>query len=78
MAVIIQILQLIPALISAIKAIEEVIPISGQGKAKADMVLSVVKVASDKGAELASSGMLQKIIDIIVAFFNSVGVFKKG
>lgn len=78
MAAIINILTLIPALIAAIKAIEEALPLSGQGKAKADMVLSVVKTASDKGAELATSGMLQKIIDIVVNFFNAAGAFKKG
>lgn len=77
MAAIIQILTLIPALISAIIAVEQAIPVTGQGKAKADMILSTVKIVSDKGAELASSGMLQKIIDIIVNLFNTIGVFKK-
>lgn len=77
MTAVIQILTLIPALIKAIIAIEEALPITGKGKEKAGMILETVKTVSEKGAEMAESGMLQKIIDILVGFFNVAGVFKK-
>lgn len=69
------ILSLIPALITAIKAIEEAIPGQGQGEAKLAAVRQILEVA-DAGI----SALWPKISDaigVIVSLFNKTGVFGK-
>ncbi|MCX5864922.1 MAG: hypothetical protein NTW42_07595 [Deltaproteobacteria bacterium] len=76
MATIITILSLIPAIIKAITAIEEAIPMSGAGKAKTDMVLQIVQATGSGATELLP--LVQKAIAIVVATLNAVGVFKQS
>lgn len=73
---IIAILSLIPTLISAVRAIEEAIPMSGQGKAKTEMVLQIVEATGEGAKEMLP--VVQKAIGIVVGTLNSVGVFKKA
>ena len=70
MTLVIQILTLLPALIKAILAIEEAVREAGKGKEKSEMVVEIIKAVSKQGVELAESGLLQKVIDIVVSFFN--------
>ena len=77
MTVVIQILTLLPALIKAILAIEEAVREAGKGKEKSEMVVEIIKAVSKQGVELAESGLLQKVIDIVVLFFNKTGTFSK-
>lgn len=77
MTVVIQILTLLPALIKAILAIEEAVREAGKGKEKSEMVVEIIKAVSKQGVELAESGLLQKVIDIVVSFFNKTGTFSK-
>jgi hypothetical protein len=77
MTVVIQILTLLPALIKAILAIEEAVSEAGKGKEKSEMVVETIKAVSKQGVELAESGLLQKVIDIVVSFFNKTGTFSK-
>lgn len=67
------ILALIPSLIKAIKAIEEAIPLPGQGKAKLDAVLEIVSTA-----DATIKGILPLVtsaIATLVKLFNSTGIF---
>jgi hypothetical protein len=77
MTLVIQILTLLPALIKAILAIEEAVSEAGKGKEKSEMVVEIIKAVSKQGVELAESGLLQKVIDIVVSFFNKTGTFSK-
>lgn len=77
MTLVIQILTLLPALIKAILAIEEAVREAGKGKEKSEMVVEIIKAVSKQGVELAESGLLQKVIDIVVSFFNKTGTFSK-
>ena len=77
MTLVIQILTLLPALIKAILAIEEAVREAGKGKEKSERVVEIIKAVSKQGVELAESGLLQKVIDIVVSFFNKTGTFSK-
>ena len=71
----IMILKLIPALIAAIKGVEEFIPISGAGKAKLDLIQTTMESSY---ADIASIWpVVAKVIDGLVNIANQFGVFKK-
>ena len=72
-------------LLSAVKAVEEAVPLPGQGKKKLDLVLDVLKSAYDTGDELLREFPWQKVVQIaepmiarIVAALNELGIFKKS
>jgi hypothetical protein len=75
-AVIGLILQLIPALIATIRAIEEAIPGEGMGEQKLAAVRGILEAA--EAGSLAIWPALEKVIAVLVATFNATGVFKKS
>ena len=83
MTLFLAIIQLIPAIIQLVKQIEEVVPQSGQGAAKLNMVLDSVNSITSAIPELAQNAVpVQKavtgIVGATVSMLNAVGVFKKG
>ena len=76
MQVLLQVLALIPALITLIKEIEKVIPASGQGEAK----LTAVRQILEAGYEGISAiwPVIEKVVAVLVGLFNSAGVFAKS
>ena len=75
MQTLITILKLIPALIEAIKAAEQFIPLPGQGKSKLDMILGVITDTYEEAANILPA--ITKVIARIVAAANATGVFGK-
>jgi hypothetical protein len=76
-------LELLPIVIQAIKAIEEVIPERGRGEAKLALVRSALEAAYAASDDLTPSfeslwPQIKFIIDKAVAVFNTMGEFKKG
>lgn len=72
---IIAILQLLPVIVTAVKTVEEIIPIPGQGKAKLELILGIIQdTGEDVGAILP---LITKTIARIVGTFNAIGIFKK-
>lgn len=69
------ILQLIPALITAMKAIEDAIPGQGQGEAKLAAIRGILEAVDSTTAKLWPQ--LQSVIGVLVNLFNTVGVFRK-
>lgn len=67
------VLQIIPALIQTIQAIEQAIPVQGQGKAKLAAVIEIMQTVNDAVKALP----LEAIIGTIVKLFNATGAFKK-
>ena len=67
-------LQLIPTIISIIKAVEEAIPVSGAGKDKLDAVLQMIQDACPKVGDVIPQ--IVKIINTLVGLFNRTGVFQ--
>ena len=74
MQTLLTIAQLLPAIIAAIKAIEEAIPGSGQGEAKLAAVRGIIEAVDASYKSLWPQ--LQPIIGVLVALFNKTGAFK--
>lgn len=74
MNTVIMILQLIPALIAALRAIEDAIPGSGKGEEKLAAVRSILE-AVDSGATKYWP-QIQSVIGVLVSLFNKTGTFK--
>ena len=73
------IVKLIPVVIAAVKSIEELIPVSGAGKQKLDLVMTTVQDAFN-GVTTAwptIQPILEKLISGIVTLANEFGIFKK-
>lgn len=74
------VVQLLPMIIDAVKAIEAAIPAAGQGSAKLEAVKSLVTSVADIAGDVDSknlSSALDKAISLVVTLFNKTGVFKK-
>lgn len=69
------ILQLLPALITAIKAIEDAIPGSGQGEAKLAAVRAILEAVDGSVARLWPQ--ISAVIGVLVGLFNKTAVFKQ-
>ena len=69
------VLSLIPALIQAIKAIEEAIPGEGKGEQKLAAIREIIETVHDGASALWPT--LAKVIATLVATFNKTGVFAK-
>ena len=78
------IMKLLPLVLSAVKAIEEAIPLPNQGKKKLDLVLDVIQSAYDQSPDLTKSlswpqlvSILTQMIGKIVGVHNELGLFDK-
>lgn len=67
-------LSLLPAIITAIKAIEEALPATGQGAAKLALIREIIESVSGELTEIWP--YVEKVISLVVAWFNKTGVFK--
>lgn len=70
------ILNLLPAIITAIKAIEEAIPGQGKGEQKLAAVREIIEAVSSQAGALWPQ--IQTVIGILVGLFNRTGVFQKA
>jgi hypothetical protein len=68
-----------------VKAVEEAIPLPGQGQKKLDLVLAVIKSAYDASTDLAKEFSFEKLVSLvvpminqIVALNNALGLFQKS
>jgi hypothetical protein len=69
------VLSLLPAIIEAVRAVENLVSDSGQGAAKLQAIREILEAVSDQAASLWPE--IQKVIAIIVALANKTGVFPK-
>jgi hypothetical protein len=79
------VLKIFPLVLAAVKAVEEAIPLPGQGKKKLDLVLDILKSAFDASTELTASFSWEKLVTLvvpmierIVALHNALGLFQKS
>jgi len=68
-----KVLQIVPALIGVIKAIEDVMPEGGQGVEKLALVRDIMGQAYDGLDDIWPT--LVKVIETVVATFNRLGIF---
>jgi len=76
MKVLLLVIQIIPALISVIKALEEALPKAGLGGEKLATIRQIIEATYEGASEIWPT--LEKVIDAIVALFNKTGVFSTG
>ena len=70
------VLKLLPAIITAIKAIEEAIPGKGQGELKLAAIREILESVSGQVSSLWP--FIEKAISVLVGLFNKTGTFTKG
>ncbi len=78
------ILKLFPVVLGAVKAVEESVPLPGQGQKKLDLVLNVVQQAYEGSTELSQSFSWDKLVAVVVPMIanivnahNELGLFAK-
>ena len=71
----VMLLNLIPALITAMKALEEAIPASGQGEEKSAAIREILAATNDKIDVYWP--VIQKAINALAGLFNKTGTFAK-
>jgi len=78
-------LKLLPLVLAAVKAVEDAIPMPGEGKRKLDLVLDVIKSAYEASTSLSKEFSLEKLLTLvvpminqIVALHNALGLFQKS
>lgn len=69
------VLKLLPAIIEAVKAVENLVSDTGQGAAKLQSIREILEAVSSQSATLWPE--IQKVIAIIVGLANKTGVFPK-
>ncbi|MEN6534624.1 MAG: hypothetical protein ABFD89_13230 [Bryobacteraceae bacterium] len=71
----IQIVQMLPAIITAVKELESFVPVSGAGKAKLDFIVGVISdTVSDASSVIEP---ITKVVARLVALANATGIFRK-
>ena len=85
MRTLLAILKLFPLVLAAVRAVEEAIPLPGQGKKKLDLVLDILKAAYEGGSDLAEEFTWEKLVTLvvpmvtrIVGLHNELGLFQKS
>ncbi|MCC6363073.1 MAG: hypothetical protein IT165_06080 [Bryobacterales bacterium] len=79
------VLQMLPLVLDAVRAVEQAIPLPGQGKRKLDLVLDILRTAYDGGVvDVAREFSWQKLVTIVVPMIarivdvhNELGLFQK-
>jgi nucleotide-binding universal stress UspA family protein len=79
------ILKMLPVLMTAVRAVEEAIPLPGQGKKKLDLVLNILRTAYDSGVvDVARDFTWERLVNIVVPMIarivdlhNELGLFLK-
>jgi hypothetical protein len=84
MNILLIILQIFPLVLAAVQAVEQAIPLPGQGNKKLELVLDVVKSGFDASADLAKQFGWEKLLTLvvpmiarIVSLHNALGLFNK-
>ncbi len=79
------VLRLLPLILAAVKAVEDAIPLPGQGRKKLDLVLDVIQQAYDASDELSRSFSFERLVAVVVPMIsrvvdlnNELGLFKKS
>jgi hypothetical protein len=79
------VLKLLPVVLSVVKAVEEAIPLPGQGKKKLDLILDVLKTAYEGSSDLTGTLTWEELVALVVPMIakivdlhNALGLFQKS
>ena len=75
MQTLVAIMQIFPALLGVITAVEQAFPQSGVGPQKLGMVKQIMVEAYDGIQEIMPA--IEKVVGVVVAFANTIGAFRK-
>lgn len=70
------VLALLPAVIQAVKGIEEALPYDGLGQEKLALVRQALEAVVDGVDEYWD--VIEKLINVVVSLFNATGLFAKA
>jgi len=76
MKIALMILQLFPAIVGAVKALEEFIPVSGAGKEKLAIIRTLLEETYGDVKEIWPT--IERLIAALVSAANALGIFKKS
>ena len=78
-------LKLFPAILSAVRGLEDAIPLPAVGKAKLDLLLTVIKTAYDSEQVISKeipwerlASVVTTAVKVIVEGLNTLGVFHRS
>jgi hypothetical protein len=69
------VLTLLPAIIEAIKAIEDAIPGQGKGEQKLAAIRGIIAASYEQASAIMP--IIERVVGVLVDTFNAVGVFRK-
>lgn len=79
------ILKIFPLVLAAVQAVEQAIPLPGQGNKKLELVLDVLKSAYEASADLTKQFTWDKLVAVVVPMIakivdlhNALGLFQKS
>ena len=79
------VLKLLPLILMSVRAVEDAIPLPGQGRKKLDLVLDVIQQAYEASDELSRSFTFERLVSVVVPMIgkivdlnNELGLFKKS
>ncbi len=79
------VLKIFPLVLAAIQAVEQAIPLPGQGNKKLELVLDVLKFAYDASTDLARQFSWDKLVSVVVPMIarivdlhNALDLFQKS
>jgi hypothetical protein len=85
MKILFAVLRLLPLILPLVRAVEEAVPLPGQGRRKLDLVLTMLKQVYDGADDLAREFSFEKLAAIVVPVIgtivdmnNELGLFQKS
>jgi hypothetical protein len=79
------VLKIFPLVLAATQAVEQAIPLPGQGNKKLELVLDVLKSAYDASTDLTKQFSWDKLVTVVVPMIarivdlhNALGLFQKS
>ncbi|GIU80196.1 MAG: hypothetical protein KatS3mg005_3434 [Bryobacteraceae bacterium] len=70
----IQVFTILPALIQAVRAAEDAVPVPKAGKEKLDLILGIIEDVVGAADDLKP--VVARVVSRIVATFNALGLFR--
>ena len=78
------ILRIFPLVLTVVRAVEEALPLPGQGRKKLDLILDMLKTAYDGSTDLTKQFSFEKLVALVVPMIarivdlhDELGLFQK-
>lgn len=85
MKTLLTVLRVLPLILPLVRAVEEAVPLPGQGKKKLDLILTMLRQVYDGADDLAREFSFEKLAQIVIPIIgtivdlnNELGLFQKS